>query len=215
MTQEKFNISINEEVVNGMTVSKNLSTDVIVTNTDKVEILLTSHHRIIKKKHEWLGPLGIFLSILTTLLTAKFDVTFVGIQPEVWKAIFIVGSLITLGYTIYGGVCAFQLRKQGTITEFIENLKNKSRTQEPSQGLAEKPILKIVSAKYGASDRTVDLLEKISRLVASNQIEFNVTNDLAGIDPYPGREKSLIVSYTINGEPRKKTAKEGKLIRID
>lgn len=115
-----------EDVVKDMTVYKNLSQDVIITTTDKVELLLNEHHKAVRKKVDWLTPLGVFVTILIAFLTANFDKTFLSIDAPTWRAIFIISSVLSFAYTVYSIVVALSYRGEGTVSGFIQKLKSSS-----------------------------------------------------------------------------------------
>lgn len=217
MIQDNLNIRLDEDIANQMTVNKNLSQEIIVTNTDKVTIILNEHHKIIKKKIEWLNPLGIFATIFTTLLTAKFDKTVLGVGSDMWKAIFVVSGLVTLGYSIYLIIRAIKYYNHGTVEEFISKLKNQSQDMKntavapPAQ---KKDEIIIHSAKYGAEDKFTDITEKISALVSTNNIEIKASNKLWG-DPNPGKHKSLIIDCSVNGNRKQITIFENATTKIE
>jgi hypothetical protein len=127
-----ININLDEDLTRQMTVHKNLTQEIIVTNTDKVKLILNDHHKIIKRKIEWINPVGIFLSVLTTILTAKFDERKFGISPQIWQAIFIVSCIATFIWSAILVVNAIRYYDKGTVNQFIEKLKinnNQSTTQ--------------------------------------------------------------------------------------
>lgn len=117
------NINLDEDLTSRMTIHKNLAQEIIVTNTDKVKIILDEHHKIIKKKIEWINPIGLFLSVLTTLLTAQFDKNKFGLSPEIWHAIFIVACLVSFVWSTILMINAIRYHKKGTVEQCIEKLK--------------------------------------------------------------------------------------------
>ena len=117
------NINLDEDLTSQMTVHKNLTQEIIVTNTDKVKLILNDHHKIVKKKIEWVNPVGIFLSVLTTLLTAKFDETKFGITPQIWQAIFVVSCFASFVWSVILIVNAIRYYNKGTVDQCIEKLK--------------------------------------------------------------------------------------------
>lgn len=212
MDNETTHIYLDQDLTNQMTVNKNLSQEIIVTNTDKVTILLNEHHKIIKKKSEWLSPLGIFISVLATLLTAKFDVAKFGISPELWKALFMIACVAALGFSIYFIVIVLYYWKRGTVKEFINKLKNQTPPLSPA---VQEGIL-IKSAKYGAEDTFIDVTTKISELIREENIAIKSSNELVdGDDPIVGKEKVLIVKYSINNVEKEIEIEEGKSQRIE
>lgn len=212
MSNDNTHIRLDQDLTDQMTVNKNLAQDIIVTNTDKVTILLSEHHNIVRKKSEWLSPLGIFLTVLATLLTAKFDESAFGVSKDVWKAIFLVvcaGSFLWTGYLT---VIAIIYWKRGTVEEFIKKLKNQSPSQNQVSMQPQVVQLGIIihSAKYGADDKFADGTAKIANLISKNILEVKASNELVdGNDPIPGTIKQLIISFSKNGDRRKLQMIEG------
>jgi hypothetical protein len=53
------------------------------------------HQSTIADRKEWVAPCGIFLSIMATLLIAEFKTPFLGLSPEVWKALFMISLFLS------------------------------------------------------------------------------------------------------------------------
>ncbi|MFA7492575.1 MAG: hypothetical protein WCZ43_03545 [Proteiniphilum sp.] len=128
-----ININLDEDLTRQMTVYKNLTQEIIVTNTDKVKLILNDHHKIIRRKIEWVNPLGIFLSVLTTILTAKFEETKFGLSPQIWQAIFIVSCIASFAWSVLLVINAIRHYNKGTIDQFINQLKINNNNQIPPQ----------------------------------------------------------------------------------
>lgn len=133
MSNGNVNINLDEDLTRQMTVHKNLTQEIIVTNTDKVKLILNDHHKIIKKKIEWINPVGIFLSVLTTLLTAKFEETKFGISPQIWQAIFLVSCIATFLWSTILIFNAVRYFNKGTVDQCIEKLKINQNAQTGQQ----------------------------------------------------------------------------------
>ncbi|PZP36537.1 MAG: hypothetical protein DI603_00805 [Roseateles depolymerans] len=61
--------------------------------------------------------------------------------------------------------------------------------------------LLIESARYGADGRWMDVTGRLRALARDGRVELEVSNELLGGDPAPGRRKMLSVSYRWGGEP--------------
>lgn len=70
-----------------------------------------------------------------------------------------------------------------------------------------KPRLVIYSAVYGGMRGTVDVTKQLRRLIRKNALSVTVGNQLAG-DPAPNTIKTLVVSYSYDGEPLRKDVRE-------
>ena len=74
--------------------------------------------------------------------------------------------------------------------------------------------LKILSAKYGAGDKRVDVTDKVVQGVHENAIELLVGNTLVNEDPAPQVVKNLIVTYTEGGVEKNEQIRENGMLRI-
>lgn len=102
----------------------NTRSDQITITKDKLYCKISRHYDKIKKKRNWIGVLGTFLSLLISNLTADFKNIF-SIDPTLIKGIFVtlcVGSFIWL---IYSVVIAIKGRKHN-----IDNLINDIFTKD-------------------------------------------------------------------------------------
>ena len=116
-------LDLNEDLTCQITVHKNLAQEIIVTNTDKVKIILNDHHRIIKRKFAWINPVSIFISVLATILTANFSETKFGVSPQTWQSIFFIVCIASLIWSFVSIFNAFKYLKEGTIDQCIEKMK--------------------------------------------------------------------------------------------
>ena len=79
------------------TVYNNTAQNIIQITEDKLRNILNNHHANIQKKWHWTTPLGIFLTILLSLITTNFqDALF--LEASVWKAFFILLLLVSFSW---------------------------------------------------------------------------------------------------------------------
>jgi len=101
---------------------ENIKSDLITITHDKLENILLKHLEKLSFKNKWLAPLSLFLSLLATLLTAKFDNIF-GLSKDIWQAIFIVcccSSFIWLMISIFKLII---YRKEATLESLLNKIK--------------------------------------------------------------------------------------------
>jgi hypothetical protein len=75
-----------------------------------------------------------------------------------------------------------------------------------------KPEITILSAIYGAGDKTVDVTKKVKDLFGK-KANLKVNNQMGG-DPCPGQYKSLIMEYMLGEQKMTKTFPEKTLIQL-
>jgi len=67
-------------------------------DSSKLKNYFNEHLKRIKKRHEWTTPFGIFLVIITTLITTSFKENI--FSPDTWKAIFVVLGLFSFAWLL-------------------------------------------------------------------------------------------------------------------
>lgn len=82
-----------------------------------------------------------------------------------------------------------------------------SKESIPAKGLH------IVSAKYGAGKKWLDVSGQIRKKIQDNSVSLRASNDIAG-DPIWGSRKSLKVEYVFNGEHKTAEVPEGQWLHI-
>jgi len=117
-------IDFKKEIAEQLTVHTNIGQEVVVTTVDKLRLCLIQNRDYRTIKREWLTPLGIFLTLLTTLVAADFR-QFV-FNADVWVAIYFLGALISFIWFCWSAYKAWQNRGRGSIDDIVEELKPKN-----------------------------------------------------------------------------------------
>nr|WP_321353237.1 hypothetical protein [uncultured Methanoregula sp.] len=102
-------------------IHKNLAQEVIVTTEDKIKICLLTHVTYIEKRKDWIAPLGMLFTIIITLSTTSFNTAF-NIDPSTWRAIFIIGGLLSFIWLI---ISVYYAIKSKGVDDIIGELKPK------------------------------------------------------------------------------------------
>jgi len=92
---------LTDQAIRGSTVHSNAAQDFIFTTRDRLELCLTHHREKIEIRQQWPVPLGIFMSVILTLLTADFQQKKFGLDGSVWQAIFIIIAGLSGMWLIY------------------------------------------------------------------------------------------------------------------
>lgn len=75
--------------------------------------------------------------------------------------------------------------------------------------------IEILEALYGREDRYADVTRRVQAIVDSGRLEFEVENEILGVDPYRGEEKRLKVTYVSGGKRYREEVKEGRRFRFE
>lgn len=73
--------------------------------------------------------------------------------------------------------------------------------------------LKILSAKYGASETFVDITSELNKMVKGNKLVVLISNSISG-DPLPNIGKRAIVTYENSGKKKTVEVNEGQILSI-
>jgi hypothetical protein len=97
---------------------RNLEQSVISVTEDKIRICLMNYLQYLNARGSWITPLGIFLTVIITLLTTDFKDFY--LSKNTWQAIFVISSVVSLVWL----AITIKLRpKHRTIEDIINELK--------------------------------------------------------------------------------------------
>lgn len=109
-----------DDFVSGIT--KNLKSEIIHTNKDKLKLVLIEHEKRLKNKHGWSTPFGIFSSLLVTLLTADKFNSFLSVSPDVWKSAIMIGVIISGIWLLVSGIKCLCMLKVSSLEKAITEI---------------------------------------------------------------------------------------------
>ncbi|MFT4646262.1 MAG: hypothetical protein ACI8RP_001611 [Urechidicola sp.] len=104
-------------------VRTNTKSDLIEITEDKLENILLKHLNKLNKVRGWLTPFSLSITILIVLLTADFKL-FLGISEEIWGAVFVLGFIISIIWTLVSVFLAIKCSKSSTIRFLINEIKD-------------------------------------------------------------------------------------------
>jgi hypothetical protein len=90
-----LSINVGDEIHNNSTIYTNVNQDIIITTEDKIKLVLIKTKETLKSQRDWLTPLSLTLSFVTTLCTSEFKYS-LGQNKEFWKAIFVILTFVTI-----------------------------------------------------------------------------------------------------------------------
>lgn len=111
-----------------ITLYQNTKQEIIAINEDKLRLILKDYEDSIKVNTDWQTPLGLFVTILTTLLTADFH-DFLGLAKAVWQAIFVLVLAFSL-YLLITRVCNACNKKKVNIDDVVKQTKCVEKQQD-------------------------------------------------------------------------------------
>lgn len=77
-----------------------LTQNVVMVTEDKLKLCLSEHLAAQRDRAAWQGPLGMFLSLLLTAVTADFKET-MGVKAAVWSGVFGFFLAFSIGWGIW------------------------------------------------------------------------------------------------------------------
>ncbi|WP_310595520.1 hypothetical protein [Flavobacterium sp.] len=105
-------------------VCSNTKSDLIEITEDKLENILIKFLSNYTNLTIWLTPLGIFLSLLLTFLTAADFKEFLGITKNYWYAFFVLSLILSAFFTIYYLFKSLLNYKKTKLEFLINKIKN-------------------------------------------------------------------------------------------
>lgn len=115
-------ISLQAEVFSKSKIHTNVSQEFIVTTTDKAKLCLITHQRALESKREWLGPTGMLLTVVASLVAADFQ-PFLGLAKDVWRTLFLLLAFGSAGWLVSTIVRAWRTRGHRSVESVVESLK--------------------------------------------------------------------------------------------
>ena len=122
-----LSFNVGDEIHNNSTIYTNVNQDIIVTTEDKIKLVLIKTKETLKSQRDWLTPLGLILSFVTTLSTSEFKET-LGQNKEFWKAIFVI---LTIGSIIWFFIALYKLYKHWGCDDLDKIVKQIKLIEEP------------------------------------------------------------------------------------
>jgi len=100
----------------------NTSQELISITGDKLKLILLQNLSLIESNKAWQMPLSLLLTIILVFCSADFKDAF-NLSKNVWSAIFIISGLVCAIWLI---ACLYKLKKNITVDELIDVIKNKN-----------------------------------------------------------------------------------------
>jgi len=116
------NISSNSRFINKKCC--NTKSDLIEITEDKLQNILTRLIDNLKKIHQWLTPLSLFTTLLLSILTTDFTKEFIGIEKDVWSAIFYICLAASFVWLIISVINSIRFYKRTRLNNIINEIKN-------------------------------------------------------------------------------------------
>ena len=109
-------------------VCTNTKSDYIFITQDKLENILRLFIENLKKSYHWITFIALAISILAALLTTEFKEEFLGIDGNIWFALFILLFILFFCLALLSGIVAIRLRNEIRLNHVINKIKNKGST---------------------------------------------------------------------------------------
>ncbi|MDH0660459.1 hypothetical protein ACTS91_16010 [Empedobacter falsenii] len=126
INENGLNIDLNDEFSKNMTVHKNVEQEIIITTSDKIELVLIKTKEILTSKRDWWTPFGLSMAFVTTLCTADFK-GFLGLTNDTWKALFIFLTIAAFIWLIFTLIKLIKYWGKGDLKTIIDQIKLKEK----------------------------------------------------------------------------------------
>ena len=122
-------VDIGSELAKNLTIHKNVNQEIIITTSDKIELVLIRTKEVLTSQRDWWTPFGLLISFIATLTTADFKQS-MGLPKEFWHAIFV---LLTVASAIWLLISFYKLYKnwgEDDMNKIINQIKVKNNSTE-------------------------------------------------------------------------------------
>jgi hypothetical protein len=92
-----ISVDFSDELSKNLTIHKNVKQEIIITTEDKIKLVLIKSKEILTSQRDWWTPCGLFISVITTLITSNFEDS-LGLTKELWHALFLVLAIVSGGW---------------------------------------------------------------------------------------------------------------------
>lgn len=180
---------------------------------------------------------NIIVSSFSIFITSLFSFFGLGIQKGWFSTYSLIALIVTicsgLILIIFGAIFRPYLIKHDeseriNINECIRAIEKIGMQAQPqqermmldkcttvtNQSQPTKKELKIISAKYGANDKWLDITEKLNMQIKDSQLDVQIGNKFAGSDPIQGVPKTTKVRYTYGGVEAEKEIAEDETLTL-
>lgn len=138
-----FKRAMTEELVT----HTNVKQELVITTVDKLKLCLLEHKDHLYSRREWLGPAGILLALVATLVAADFTTT-LGLDAPTWHALFLLSAIFAAGFTVVLAIRAVKSVTSGGIDTLIDRIADRS-THGVSQEVMNAVLADLLKASGG------------------------------------------------------------------
>jgi len=122
-SSSQASLDVQRELMKDLVVHQNVRQELVFTTVDKLKLCLMEHRHHLASRWEWVGPLGLLVSLVTTLVAATFQS--VGLEPATWKALYIFASLAAAAWTVYQVIQAIRAIRSGGLNTLVDKITNR------------------------------------------------------------------------------------------
>jgi hypothetical protein len=120
-------IDIAKTMTEHLTMHQNVKQELVVTTVDKLTLCLIEHEKTLQSRKEWMAPAGLLVSLVTTLVAADFHAA-LGIPTDSWRAIYIMGTVVSALATVLLGVRAIRSLRRGGLEQLVDRIADRARS---------------------------------------------------------------------------------------
>lgn len=92
-------------------ISTNTHQDVIHITEDKLRLIVEDYERSWRSRMEWVGPFGILVSVIISIITSEFKGAF-GLTGESIKSLFVIAAIGSGAWLFISLIKSYRLRKK-------------------------------------------------------------------------------------------------------
>ncbi|WP_029275284.1 hypothetical protein [Pedobacter borealis] len=124
-----LSVDIGDELSKNITLHKNVKQQLILTTVDKIKLVLMETEKYRAASKDWITPVGLSISFITTLLTSEFKDS-LGLTKEIWHALFMLMTLGSLVWLVFKLIACYNGRGKGSHSDIIKQIQLTDEVQQ-------------------------------------------------------------------------------------
>lgn len=116
-------LDVQRALMKDLVVHQNVRQELVFTTVDKIKLCLIEHRNHLAGRTEWVAPLGLLISLVTTLVAATFQP--VGLAPATWEALYILAAIGAFVWTAWLIARAIRAWRAGGLDALLDRITNR------------------------------------------------------------------------------------------
>ena len=139
--EASINLNLENEILKGTEVSTNVKQQIIVVPKDRAKLVLKDYEAQQKGRVDWASSIALVITFLAALLTTDFNKDVLGLDKNIWHALFVLLLIVSSGWCIYN-IYAAATQKCKSVDAVVEELRDNEMSDATNLQIEDLPRFK-------------------------------------------------------------------------